>query len=99
MTMVMLFISSQSDIVKELHRYDFCKLNATHNLYEMNEEFLNGIGIPTLCAEPKQILDQPSSKKELYYSLISMKQNKSPGDDGFPVEFYIVFGRIFLNFC
>ena len=60
-------------------------------IYERNEEFLDNIDIPTLSAESKQILDQPISKKELYNSLIFMKQNKTPVYDGFPVEFYVVF--------
>ena len=57
----------------------------------MNAEFLNDIGIPNLSADSKPILDQPISMKELYDSLISMKQNETPGYDGFPVEFYGAF--------
>ena len=49
------------------------------------------IDIPKLSVESKDILDQPFSKKELYDSLMLMKQNKTPGYDGFPTEFYIVF--------
>ena len=30
-------------------------------------------------------------KKEFYDSLVSLKLNRTPGYDGFPVEFYIVF--------
>ena len=62
-----------------------------HNPYEMNAECLNDIDIPNLSADSKPILDQPISMKELYDSLISMKQNNTPGYDGFPVEFYVAF--------
>ena len=57
----------------------------------MNEEFLDNIDIPKLSKEYQQILDQPFSKKELYDSLVPIKQNKTPEYDGFPVEFHIVF--------
>ena len=65
--------------------------NVPHNSYEMNAEFLNDIGIPNLSADSKPILDQPISMKELHDSLISMKQNKTPGYDGFSVEFCVAF--------
>ena len=55
----------------------------------MNAECLNDINIPNLSADSKPILDQPISMKELYDSLISMKQNNTLGYDGFPVEFYV----------
>ena len=87
-------VFTQTDIVKEIHHY-FQKLysenDVVFNRYEKNEEFLDKIDIPKLSEEYQQILDQPFSKKELYDSLISMKQNKTPGYDGFPVEFYTVF--------
>ena len=57
----------------------------------MNEQFLDDVDIPKLSDNFKQILDRPITKKELYDSVLSMKQNKTPGFDGFPVEFYIVF--------
>ena len=87
-------VFTQTDIIKEIHHY-FQKLyfenDVVYNKYEMNEEVLDDIDIPKLSDDYKQILDQPFSKKELYDSLVSMKQNKTPGYDGFPVEFYIVF--------
>ena len=39
----------------------------------------------------RSTLDLPISKSELYKTLVSMKQNKTPGFDGFPVEFFILF--------
>ena len=61
--------------------------------YDINEKFLSSIDtcIPKLSDESKNILDQQISKKECYDAILSMKKNKTPGYDGFPVEFYIVF--------
>ena len=89
--------SSQSDIVEKIQPY-FYKLysdkNVAHNSYEMNDKFLYDIDVSKWSADSKLILGQPISKKELSWlyhdSLISMKQNKPTGYDGFPVEFYVV---------
>ena len=87
-------VTNQKSIVKEIHKF-YHKLYSDEsrgqNCYVTNEEFLANIDIPKLSVESKDILDQPFSKKELYDSLMSMKQNKTPGYDGFPTEFYTVF--------
>ena len=55
--------------------------------------FLNSIEIPQLNEVDKDFLDKPLSKKELYDTITSMKHNRSPGLDGLPIEFYIVFWK------
>ena len=84
MIMVILLQTSKS-IVKEIHKF-YHKLysdkSCGQNCYKTNEKFLANIDIPKLSVESKDILDQPFSKKELYDSLMSMKQNKTPGYDG-----------------
>ena len=51
---------------------------------------MDGIEFPKLSEVQKSTLDQAISKSELYKTLVSMKLNKTPGFDGFPV-FFIVF--------
>ena len=36
-------------------------------------------------------MDKPLSKQEIFDVIKSMKMNKTPGFDGHPIEFYIVF--------
>ena len=55
------------------------------------QNFLMILTFLTRSADSKPILDQPISMKELYDTLISMKQNNTPGYDGFPVAFYVAF--------
>ena len=57
------------------------------------DNFLDSIDIPQLNEDDKDSLDKSISKQEIYDTLISMKHNKSPGLDGLPVEFYIVFWK------
>ena len=87
-------IFTQTDIVKEIHHYFqnlYSEKDVVYNECDMNEVFLDDTDIPKLSDDYQEILDQPFSKKELYDALVSMKQNKTPGYDGFPVEFYLVF--------
>ena len=55
------------------------------------ETFLDSIDIPKLSEDGKAILEKPLCKQELYDVIKSMKLNKTPGFDGLPIEFYIVF--------
>ena len=47
--------------------------------------------------------DNELSEKELYISLTSMQNNKSPGNDGLTKEFFVTFWEdikdVFLNSC
>ena len=58
---------------------------------EVNEALFDKLDIPKLCEDKKQLLETPLSKQEIYEVIKSMKMNKTPGFDGIPVEFYIVF--------
>ena len=57
------------------------------------DNFLDSIEIPQLNEVDKDSLDKSISKQEIYDTIISMKHNKSPGLDGLPVEFNIVFWK------
>ena len=44
--------------------------------------------IPQLRNDENEILTAPFSEKEVYEAIAQMKNNKAPGPDGFPAEFY-----------
>ena len=44
--------------------------------------------VPQLTAVENDILVAPFSKKEVFEAISQMKNNKAPGPDGFPAEFY-----------
>ena len=58
---------------------------------DINESLFDKLNIPKLCEDQKQSLETPLTKQEIYEVIKSMKINKTPGFDGIPVEFYIVF--------
>ena len=54
-------------------------------------ELLKDIPIPSLTEEQKKICEDELMEKEIYQFLISMENNKSPGNDGLRKEFYCTF--------
>ena len=88
-------IVNQSTILEEIHTFYkvlYRKQGDDNNL-DLMDNFLESIEIPQLNEVDKELLEKPISKQELYETLTSMKHNKSPGLDGLPVEFYIVFWK------
>ena len=86
-------ITDSKDILNNIHDF-YSKLYSVPNNTFSNdacETYLNNITIPELQEDDKQFLETPLSKSELFNVVKSMKLNKTPGLDGLPVEFYIVF--------
>lgn len=59
--------------------------------------------IPQLRTDENEILSAPFTEKEVFEAVTQMKQNKAPGPDGFPAEFYkkcwhIIKGDLMLMF-
>ena len=62
---------------------------------------LSDLSVPSLSEEQKNTCEGFLTETEIFDSLISFENNKSPGNDGFTKEFYITFWEdikeIFLN--
>lgn len=68
----------------------FIHLYILQTVYLIND-FLENITLPTLTDEDKAILEQPISKAEIGQAIKSMKNRKTPGPGGYPIEFYKAF--------
>ena len=44
--------------------------------------------IPQLKDEENEVITAPFSEKEVFDAISQMENNKAPGPDGFPAEFY-----------
>ena len=65
----------------------YTKLQSSHT-----PDFVNHLkNIPKLPEESKRNMEQEITEDELLKVLKTTDNNKSPGDDGYPVEFYKVF--------
>ena len=86
-------ISEQKDILKEIH--PFYKTLYTSKSTPNNKDniilFLDKLDIPQFLNDSKIKLNRPISKANIFTSLKSLNLNRSPGYDGLPAEFYIVF--------
>ena len=51
----------------------------------------NDLNIPTLSEDQKNISEGKISAEECYRLLDSFDNNKTPGNDGIPIEFYMIF--------
>lgn len=58
---------------------------------EAIDEFFKDLQGPTLTKQQSDDLEQPLTQTELANALFQMKNNKTPGMDGLPAEFYKTF--------
>ena len=67
------------------------------NLYDKdsgslpNDEFLKGINSKMLTDEQRERLDTKVTITEYFEGLRSFKKNKTPGNDGLTIEYYLAF--------
>ena len=73
------------------------------NLYQANptrvnesqlDLFLKNVSLPTLSKEQKEKCEEKLTGVECFNSLKSFEKNKTPGNDGLTVEFYLAFWPI-----
>ena len=69
--------------------------------YGKIKDFLNVIDVPKLSEDQVKLCEEDLTEKDLYKSLRSMQNDKSPGNDGLTKEFYETFWNdlieIFVN--
>lgn len=52
------------------------------------KDFFSNIKLPTLSSDQVSLLDASITQDEVKTAILSMNTGKSPGSDGFPVEYY-----------
>ena len=86
-------INNETEILNQIKLfYDtlFLKLSLKYSTDDINH-FLNSLDIPMLSAHQIILCDIELTEKDLYDSMKSMKNDKSPGNDGLTKEFYVTF--------
>ncbi len=68
----------------------------SHGDLSKMESFLSSIDLPYLSEEDRESLEKPFSSTELLDTIKSLPVNKSPGEDGFPSEFYKEFQDLLI---
>ena len=54
-------------------------------------EIFKSINLPKVSEDDKDLQGRPITKSEILHALKSMQNNKTPGSDGIPKEFYVAF--------
>ena len=85
-------IRDSSEILNELSKH-FGNIFKKQNEMEENEiiSYLDRVKMPTLTTNEALSLEQDITVNEIGATLYKFSNNRSPGSDGFPYEFYKVF--------
>ena len=80
------------NILNEQKRFynDLYKSKLLDTNHEAVKTFLSNFNVPTLSEEQKRFCEGEISLEELKAVLDSFQSNKTPGNDGIPIEFYKV---------
>ena len=76
---------------KTLFKRNFSKINVE------KQQFLNFLNTKTLPNEQFYLCENKIRETELFNSMKSMKNNKTPGNDGLTKEFYKAFQKLGEN--
>ncbi|KAJ1137930.1 hypothetical protein NDU88_004324 [Pleurodeles waltl] len=58
------------------------------------DAYLTRLTLPVLSSEPRKTLDHPRTKEQLASVIRLLKTSKTPGNGGFPAEFYCKYANI-----
>ena len=91
-------ITNQEKILT-IQREFYEKLYSQDSNYTLNEynNFLQKITFPTISQETKATCEAKITLDEIKEAINDLPNNKSPGTDGLPIEFYKFFGNDILD--
>ena len=87
-------------IMFEIHNF-FSKLydKDSYNLGENSiSRFLEKTNTKKLSNDQKEVLDKKLTRSEFYQALKTFQRNKTPGNDGLTVEFYLTFWPLLAKY-
>ena len=92
------FFTQPSEIMGKIKSYFNDKYDRkTKTTSNDCEQFLKTVDMPRLTPEETEKIDKPITKKDIYDCLQDMENDKSPGNDGLPKEFYITFFDLIVD--
>lgn len=92
------FITQNPKEINETFKNFYVNLYKSESPEDLStiDTFLSNIDLPKLNQEDQRDLDLPFTSKEIEKALSSLQSNKSPGEDGFPPEFYKEFKDLLM---
>lgn len=91
-------ISYKPKDINEAFKQFYMNLYESQSVGDLNkiESFLSQLDLPNLNLEEQGGLNAPFNQVEIGEALLSLQVNKSPGEDGFPPEFYKEFKDLLI---
>ena len=86
-------ILNPKDILNEEMLFYKKLYTKNNNVNKMNYSIFFNQHVPRLSEEDKNFCDQHLALEEISKALLTLKNGKSPGSDGFPPEFYKMFWK------
>lgn len=84
-------VTSATDINKTFQQYYeklYTSTVSCNNMQKEQELFFSSINIPKLYINQAKLLESPITEAEIRKAVSLMNTGKSPGNDGFPAEYY-----------
>ena len=85
-------VSGNKEILGELEKY-YTKLYTSRKVNLVDNFFLDSIETPLLSNEQSIVMNREITLAELGTALFNLKNGKTPGCDGLPIDWYKVFGE------
>lgn len=86
-------LEGSKDINSEFKKY-YEKLYQTEEVTNMEiQKFINNFSIPKLSTADKTLLDAEISEQEVLQAMKSLQNDKAPGPDGYPIEYFKKFSK------
>ena len=88
--------SNPQVIMNELHSFysDLYKRSVNENSDTLTDSYMRDLDLPKLTSDQRDRCDEKLSVGECFNTLKTFQKNKTPGNDGLTVEFYLVFWPI-----
>ena len=91
-------LQEQRKFYENLYTSKFQKGNTIYDPQYEKEFFPQSEHIPRILKEDRHNLEKPITQEEMLQALKGMQNDKSPGLDGFPAEFYKFFWQDIKNY-
>lgn len=86
-------LEGSKDINSEFKKY-YEKLYQTEEVTNMEiQKFINNFSIPKLSKADRTLLDAEISEQEVLQAMKSLQNDKAPGPDGYPIEYFKKFSK------
>lgn len=91
------YLEDSKDINLEFKKYYETLYKTEQSTETEIKDFLNKLAIPKLTVTDRNLLDEAISEEEVHRAIKSLQNNRAPGPDGYPIEYFKTFSEKILT--